>query len=145
MGLRPRQIAGLEAERKAAEEAENFAEAFMNCPNLTEIPETLFEQCKKANNFSSLFENTPIKTIPEKLFRNTAQAALYRRTFAHTDVKIVPKTLLKDKIPQTIDGMFEPKLHIAHDPILIKSGPKFDDEFFVDTVYADGIATFTEV
>ncbi|MGN1209664.1 MAG: hypothetical protein ACI4SV_05130, partial [Duodenibacillus sp.] len=111
------------------------------CPNLREVPEDLFAANRLARNFESTFEGSALQKIPAGLLRNTRGRGLFVRTFAATPVREVPEGLMRGLCPVTVDGMFEPAGTLEHDPMRIKAGPKFSEDFFADTLCAAGVPT----
>lgn len=124
-------------------QAEDFSHCFANCTSLKEVPEDLFAANRLARNFESTFEASALQKIPAGLFRNTRKKGLFVRTFAATFVREVPAALMRDLAPLTVDGMFEPLQPLEHDPLRLKAGPVFSEDFFADTRTASGVPTLS--
>ena len=122
-------------------QAENFSNAFLRCKNLSSVPEELFSSNSQARNFNGTFAESGLTEIPGRLFSGVRRRSSFIETFAHTPVKVVPPGLMRGLEPVNIDGMFEPARAAEHDPIKIKAGPSFPQDFFDDTRNAVGVAT----
>lgn len=120
---------------------ESFFGVFSACKDLHQIPEDLFFSNTAVKRFDQAFADSGLKTIPAGLFQRARKNAYYLETFARTDIQEVPAGLFKDVEPRNIDGIFEPKGRCDHDPMNIKAGPRFSNDFFADTRSAAGIAT----
>ena len=122
-------------------QAENFSNAFLRCKNLSSVPEELFSSNSQARNFNGTFAESGLTEIPGRLFSGVRRRSSFIETFARTPVKVVPPGLMRGLEPVNIDGMFEPARAAEHDPIKIKAGPSFPQDFFDDTRKAVGVAT----
>lgn len=122
-------------------QAENFSNAFLRCKNLSSVPEELFGSNSQARNFNGTFAESGLTEIPGRLFSGVRRRSSFIETFARTPVKVVPPGLMRGLEPVNIDGMFEPARAAEHDPIKIKAGPSFPQDFFDDTRNAVGVAT----
>lgn len=58
-----------------------YAPSFENCKNITSIPEDLFKYNTKLKNFYNTFSGTSITTIPENLFKYNTNATVFRGVF----------------------------------------------------------------
>ena len=122
-------------------QAENFSNAFLRCKNLSTVPEELFSSNTQARNFNGAFAESGLTDIPGRLFANVRRRSTFIETFARTPARTVPVGLMHGIDPANIDGMFEPVRAADHDPIKIKAGPAFPQDFFDDTRNAVGVAT----
>lgn len=121
--------------------AEDFSEAFIGCRNLHSVPGELFSTNTHARIFDRTFAATALTDIPAQLFAGTAQRGSFVETFARTPVRHVPAGLMRGLAPANVDGMFEPAQTMPHDPLNIKAGPVFAQDFFEDTLCAAGVPT----
>lgn len=122
-------------------DAFDFSDAFRGCRALHHIPENLFSMNPQASLFDRTFADSALQLVPAAIFRNAARSGSFVETFARTDVRAVPAGLMHGLDPIDVDGMFEPKEHLPHDPMLVRSGPKFADDIFADTRAASGVLT----
>ena len=95
----------------------------------------------QARNFNGAFAESGLTDIPGRLFANVRRRSTFIETFARTPARTVPVGLMHGIDPANIDGMFEPVRAADHDPIKIKAGPAFPQDFFDDTRNAVGVAT----
>lgn len=58
-----------------------YAPSFENCKNITSIPEDLFKYNTKLKNFYNTFSGTSITTIPENLFKYNTNATVFHGVF----------------------------------------------------------------
>ena len=72
-------------------------------------------------------------------FANVRRRSSFVGTFARTPIRTVPSGLMHGLDPANVDGMFEPAAGLDHDPIKIKAGPAFPQDFFDDTRNAAGV------
>lgn len=128
----------------AAVDATDFREAFYGCRALKSVPETLFDTNTKAWRFDRTFEESGLESVPAHLFSNSLHGASFARTFAHCPLRNVPEGLLRGLNPTDVDGMFEPKETLPHDPLKIKAAPRFPASFFNDIRMARGIPTLSK-
>ncbi len=122
-------------------QAEDFSQAFLRCKNLEHVPEDLFASTVQARLFNGTFAESGLVDIPARLFANARRRSSFIGTFARTPVQSVPPGLMHGLDPVNVDGMFEPAAGLDHDPIKIKAGPTFPQDFFDDTRNAEGVPT----
>lgn len=58
-----------------------YASRFIDCNNITSIPEDLFKYNTKLKNFYNTFSGTSITTIPENLFKYNTNATVFHGVF----------------------------------------------------------------
>ncbi len=122
-------------------QAEDFSQAFLRCRSLTKVPEDLFSGAAQARSFNGTFAESGLTDIPARLFANVRRRSSFVGTFARTPIRTVPSGLMHGLDPANVDGMFEPAAGLDHDPIKIKAGPAFPQDFFDDTRNAAGVPT----
>ena len=122
-------------------QAEDFSQAFLRCRNLEHVPEELFSGTAQARSFNGTFAESGLVDIPPRLFAGVRRRSSFVGTFARTPVRVVPPGLMRGLEPSNVDGMFEPEQGLDHDPIKIKAGPEFPQDFFDDTRMACGVPT----
>lgn len=70
--------------------------SFINCNNITEIPEDLFKDCINVEAFTYTFRYCDnIRTIPENLFKYNTKVKIFYETFVGYKGENIPENLFK--------------------------------------------------
>ena len=91
---------------------------FFRCPNITQIPEELFENFVNAKNFMMVFFRCRnIESIPENLFKYNVNATNFNNTFTETGITSIPENLFENNTKiNDISFTFKNCLQLTHIP-----------------------------
>ena len=91
---------------------------FFRCPNITQIPEELFENFVNAKNFMMVFFRCRnIESIPENLFKYNLNATNFNNTFTETGISSIPENLFENNTKiNDISFTFKNCLQLTHIP-----------------------------
>lgn len=91
---------------------EGFSDTFMNCDNIRTIPENLFKYNTKVKTFYETFVGYKGESIPENLFKYNTKVDLFYGTFSNSSITSIPENLFKynDKVTNFSDTFANTKI-----------------------------------
>ena len=116
----------------------DFDDVFKDCSNITDIPESLFNDHKKLSKISFAFNGTGVTSIPVNLFKNNLELTKLRYVFMSTPITSIPVNLLvNNKLLIDVTGLFSSTKITAISEDLFKYNTKiekFDQTFSGTTI-----------